>query len=613
MGTMPDLREGRRWLRIPAAWRWRWGQPATVIGLAILPCLLILALYPFLAAVRESLGTPASLAYWQALLAGKATAALPFWTFQFAADYLWTPLWHSLVVAGASTLLACGLGGLLGCLCAVTDLRFKRILGAVALFHLILPPFALAAAWVSLAAAARLPDAWTFGPRPMILVLTLHFSALAYLFLRSAGQNLDASLIEAGRVHGAAGRQLMRRIVLPLLRPAWLAAAGLIFFSALAAFAPMRLLGGGRHPYYVLATQVYSLYTGSLGDPRVGVLATVLALVLALVALPPMLLFLGLLSQQRRYSSVGPRGHRPWVLGLGRWRDPLSALCLLAVSLGTLGPLVVLGLQSLSSGQTGLGLAGLTLDNYRALLAGGLPLQGLAGSLLLALAVATLGLILGLLAAYSLQRSPVAMLRRGLYVLLFLPFVLPGVALGLIYYVQVSGTYRVLGVQFSPRFLYGSLALAVTIATVRYLPLAAQAGASTLVQLDPALEEAAYVFRASFVATLRRVLLPLVRGGAVLAWLLLFIFAFKEIDVLAFVYPPLAYSGASWNLPGILRAPPVMYQVFDLVNDGSDPGQYARGVALLLVAVAVLTAVTVLVARLGTHKEGGVWSTKARR
>lgn len=597
--------------RLSVAAAWRWQHPATLIGLAALPFLLLLALYPCLAAIRDTLGTPPSLAYWQALVAGKAGPGLPFWTFQFASVYLWTPLAHSLLVAGATTLLACGLGGLLGCVSAVSDLRFARLLGTVALFHLILPPFALAASWLGLATAARLPEPWAFGARPMILVLTLHFSALAYLFVRSAARNLDTGLIEAGRVHGAPTWSLLRRIILPLLRPSLLGVGGLIFFSALSAFAPMRLLGGGRRPYYVLATQVYSLYTGSLGDPRVGVLATALALVLALVGLLPMLFFLRLLSQEGRYRSVGPRGHRPWIVGLGPWRDPLSWLCLLLALATALGPLAVLGLQSLSPGP---GLAGLSLANYRALFAAALPMLGLAGSLAMAVAAATAGLVAGLLLAYSLQRNPLPALRRALYVLVFLPFLLPGVALGLTYYIHITGTYHFLGVSFTPHGLYGTLLLAVLILAVRYLALAVQASTGALVQLDPALEEAAYVCRASFGATLRRVLLPLVRGGAFLAWLLLFIFAFKEIDVLTFVYPPLAFASTSWSLPSLLRAPPVMYQVFDLVNDSADPAQYGQGVALLLIAVFCLLAVTLLVTGLVRQfvdargrGEGGTW------
>lgn len=594
-----------RWV---ADWHREWRRPANVIGLIALPVLLLLALYPFLAAIRQSLGEPATVGYWQALLSGGANDLLPFWNAAAARAYLWTPLAHSLVIAGAVTVAAGVLGAGLACLSSLTNLRYAQFLQAAALLHLALPPFALAMAWLSLASMLRFGDGWMFGPRPMILVLTLHFYALVYLFVGSAARNLHGSLIEAGEVHGARPWSLVRRIVLPMLRPALLGSAALIFFSTLAAFAPLRLLGGGRRPYYVLATQVYSLYADSLGDPRAGVLAIALALILALVACPPALLFLKLLRDGRRYASVEGRGHRPPTIDLGRWRDPLSLLCLVGAVATVVGPLFVLFAQSLSPGMlTSLDPHNLSLAAYRTLFAAGVPFRGIAGSLALALIAATAGVACATPLAYAVQRTTFSSLRTVMYVLMFLPFVLPGVALGLIYYELIAPTRHVLGLAFSFRFLYGTLLLAVIVTMARHLPLAVQSSVSAFVQLNTSLEEAAYVHGASFAAALRRVLLPLVRRGVLVTWLLLLIFVFKEIDVLAFVYPPVAISTSSGAMPllsDVLRAPPIMYQVFSLINTAEVPQEYAQGTALLLIAILVLLSLTLVAARLGRGRGG---------
>ena len=84
-----------------------------------------------------------------------------------------------------------------------------------------------------------------------------------------------------------------------------------------------------------------------------------------------------------------------------------------------------------------------------------------------------------------------------------------------------------------------------------------------------------------------------------MAWILLFIFVFKEIDLLVFVYAPLAFStgGLSWQ--NLTHAPPIMYRVFTMINSEEHPELYAQGTALLLIACLVLLAATLLVIRIG--------------
>jgi ABC-type Fe3+ transport system permease subunit len=173
------------------------------------------------------------------------------------------------------------------------------------------------------------------------------------------------------------------------------------------------------------------------------------------------------------------------------------------------------------------------------------------------------------------------------------------VALGLTYFTFISRSYHLLGVTISLRFLYGSLLLAVLVSLVNHLPFAVQAQLNPLMQLDLSLEEAAYVCRASFWQALVRVYLPLLRHGVVTTWLLLFIFVFKEIDTLAFVYAPLAFSTTDLGLQHLTRAAPLMYHVFGLINSAEQPELYAQGTGLLLLTCLILLGTTLIVARAG--------------
>ena len=69
-----------------------------------------------------------------------------------------------------------------------------------------------------------------------IMVTALAAAPLPFLLLSDALRGLDSSLLEAARVHGAMPRRVFRRITLPLLLPAGLASAVLVFVQAIGMF-----------------------------------------------------------------------------------------------------------------------------------------------------------------------------------------------------------------------------------------------------------------------------------------------------------------------------------------------------------------------------------------
>ncbi len=171
--------------------------------------------------------------------------------------------------------------------------------------------------------------------------------------------------------------------------------------------------------------------------------------------------------------------------------------------------------------------------------------------------------------------------------------------LGLTYFVMISRPYDLLGLTVSLRFLYGSLPLAVLVSLVQQLPLGVQTHVSAVAQVDPSLEEAAYLFGASLRRTMQRIFLPLLRNSVLVAWMLLFIFVFKEIDILAFLYAPQPFSTMASGVPELMRAPPVMVLIFEMLRSEQDRALQAQGSALLLLACLILLLATLAVSRLG--------------
>ena len=137
---------------------------------------------------------------------------------------------------------------------------------------------------------------------------------------------------------------------------------------------------------------------------------------------------------------------------------------------------------------------------------------------------AVLGLALGTLIAYSTHRLRPAG-YRVLDVLATLPFGVPGIVIGL-------------GFLWSYVWLpiYGTLWVLVFCYVARFLPYATETVGAQIVQLDRALEEAAWTSGANRIASFRRIMLPLLRPALQSGYFLLFIAYFREIAAAALIY-----------------------------------------------------------------------------
>jgi iron(III) transport system permease protein len=180
------------------------------------------------------------------------------------------PLLNSLWLATAATVAAVGLalGG------AILSVR-RRVAGGRLIEALLALPWAVPGTVfaIALATAFSVRQPWA---RRFILVGTLWILPLAYLVrnlpitsraILSGLRGLDPSLDEAAATLGAGRGRTLRRITLPLLRPALLAGASLAFVTALGDFVTSIML-------YTYDTRPISLeILSSLRQSDVGVAA----------------------------------------------------------------------------------------------------------------------------------------------------------------------------------------------------------------------------------------------------------------------------------------------------------------------------------------------------
>ncbi len=530
-------------------------DPFSLVAGAALLVLLVVVVYPSGVLVLNSFlaGGTLSLANWARVLADAETGRV---------------LLNSLTTAGLATVLATGLGVGLAWLTARTDLPGRRFFRTALVVPYLIPPFIGGIAWIYLLgpvgylnrlwqALSGAPDPLVtiYGPAGVTFVLALYSYPIAYVLAQPAFARMHGALEGAARIAGAGPYRALVDITLPLLLPTILAAAALVFMSALANFGIPAVIGFPAK-FYVLTTRIYATVLNF--DQRDHLqLAAALSLLLVVVA-AAVLLLQGRLLARRGFTVIGARGAEPLpVVPLGPLRWPLClALCLFVLVAAVL-PVGAVALTSLTRIYgLPLGPANLTLANWETLLTG-LPAaqRALGNSFLLAAGAATLIALLGLLLAYLLVPGRLGGLGRGtravdhsgarhsaasannsgwlrgglagvIETLIALPYAVPGTVVALAMILAWIRPLPLLEIS-----IYNTIWILLVAYVARFLAFGVRAAGAALRGLDPALEEAARVAGRGALGTLRDIVLPLLRPSLAGAWFLVFIPAFSELTL----------------------------------------------------------------------------------
>ncbi|MEO8251525.1 MAG: ABC transporter permease [Chloroflexota bacterium] len=221
-------------------------------------------------------------------------------------------------------------------------------------------------------------------------------------------------------------------------------------------------------------------------------------------------------------ARVGARRPRSST-GVGRTRVPLGPVYALMIAFLYL-PIAVLFVFSFSTNTTlKFPIESLTADWYGAIFKNEQLLTAARNSLIVGSLAATVATALGLACSIVVVRFRFS--GRGLLLALagaplVVPFVVMAIALFLV--------FNLLDV---PRSMFTIAAGHSIIA----LPYATLILLTRLLGLDPALEDAAMDLGASYPATLRRVVVPLLGASLLSAWLTCFIVSFDEVAMAVFL------------------------------------------------------------------------------
>lgn len=470
---------------------------------------------------------------------------------RMAGIIFFTPLWNTLLVALCAAAFALVIGAALAWLLVRSDIPLRGWLSVALIIPYMLPVWTFALAWITLFKNATLggqpgwvqslgvqPGDWlAYGAVPTIVILTLHYIPLAILIIGGALQRLDGQLEEAAQMLGAGRLTILRRIVLPALRPAVMSAGLLMFADAIGEFSVPYILG--------LPVQFETLSVSlfrAISTQQNG-MAAVFAAVVLMIGVVTLGIDTWLLREARRFTTIGGKGALGRVNPLRRARWPVFGLVMVLFLISVVVPLSTLFLSTLMHIPARFTVENFTLDYW---IGTGLPTVAFQNGILLAPefwqaawnsvriaggAAITAG-VLGLLVGYVVARSPWRWLAGSLRTITFFPYLVPGI-------VFAAAILVVFAVPRGPvPALYGTPWILLVALIADQMPFASRVGISAMAQLGPDLEDAARMMGAGLVRRLRAIVLPILNGALATAILLSFISGIKGVSLFILLAVP---------------------------------------------------------------------------
>ena len=473
----------------------------TVVSLVLLASFLLFLVYPMFGLLKQAVISPE----------GEFTLS-QFQKF-FSKSYYTDTIVNSVKV----TLCVTAISLLLGIPIAYFY-SFYRIRGAKTLFVLSIlcsmsAPFIGAYSWIMLLGRSGAITQFLlnfgidigsiYGFKGILIVQSLKFFPLVFIYMNGAFKNIDNTLMEASANMGCTGVRRLISIVLALSMPTILAAALMVFMQAFADFGTPMLLGEGYQTFPVL---IYNEYLGENGVDYnfAAALACIAIFVTAIV-----FIFQKWATSRYKFSmnALHPVEKKE-CKGISGFL--MHAYCYILVAVAFLPQLYIIYL-SFRNCKGAIFHPGFSLGNYenamKKLLVRSIKNTAVMGVLALVIII-----VIAVLIAYLVVRRS-STLNNTIDTISMLPYIMPGAVIGLA---------MLLAFGKKPLALTGTMAIMVISFVIRRLPYTIRSATATLMQISLSIEEAAISLGASKLKTFTKITVPMMANGifsgAILSW-----------------------------------------------------------------------------------------------
>lgn len=436
-------------------------------------------------------------------------------------------LGNSLFVSTLSTLLALAIGIPFAFFLSRYEIPGKNLIRTLGTLPLILPTFIGAEAWLILLGRNGLfaklfqglglgmPS--IYGWKGIVLVFTLQFFPFVFLMVSSALNAIDRSLEEAATNLGAGKLRVFFTVTLPVVTPAILSGALVVFYLCIENFGVPVLIG---EDYRVLSVQAYNEFISELGgNPS---MAGALSMILLAITLG-LTVFQKYWVERKHYTmtSLNP-------IQVKRLR-PLPTFLIWLFCAGTvfvaLFPFAVVMVSSITKTQGPVMYFGqFSLENFiRAFTIAPRPI---ISSFFLATTATLIGIVFGIVVSYLLVRK-----RGAVSYLLDLLVMLPLAIAGTVQGIALAATYNK-GIII----LTGTWMILVLAYFIRKAPYSIKTTSSLLQQIDPSIEEASINLGVPPVRSFVRVVLPLMLPGIIAGAIIMWVTTLAELSSTIVLY-----------------------------------------------------------------------------
>lgn len=402
----------------------------------------------------------------------------------------------------------------------------KAAILAFAALPLVLPSFVSAYAIVLLLGRSGIVTAWLqavgigfgsiYGSGGIVLVYVLTLYPYVLLPTVAAFKAVDVSMEEAAQGLGSSPARAVRTVILPIVLPAILAGALLVFIETLENFGVPFVLAEDMP---IFSVEAFKLFIGetSPNPAQAGVLATLLILTTAAV-----LVIQRRFLASRRFATNARQ--TPPILPVGPALGIAAAVYCWTVVLLALVPFFAIVVLSFLEFRGPVLHTNFSLENFAVLF--GRDMRPLGNTLLFATGAALGTTLIGVPIGYVVTRwrSGVATV---LDVLATLPFAVAGTVLAIGFVVSFNSGWLV---------LTGGPLILVLAYTVRKVPFAVRSASAIVHQIDVSLEEASISLGRSPLQTFVRVVVPLMLGGIASGIVLTWVTVASELSATVVLY-----------------------------------------------------------------------------